>query len=111
MQGEQEVTRLIVCLAWGCRLPRLAALSVDMHPAPLVEADDGESASAAPLQPWAGGPVPPLGLCRLPTLTELDFSLRAFASPAISVPEVGGSLGSPPVCTHASASVHGCPDI
>ena len=76
------------------RLPKLAALSVDMHPAPLIEAEDGELASAPPLQPWTGGPLPPLGLCRLSSLTELDFSLRAFASPAIAVPEVGGAATS-----------------
>jgi hypothetical protein len=60
-----------------------------MHPAPLVEGEDGEAASAAPLQPWTGGPLPPLGLCALSGLTELDFSLRAFASPVITLPEVG----------------------
>lgn len=59
-----------------------------MHPAARCSSDDdsGGDGEQGALHMWRGGF--PTALCSLPSLTELDFSMRAFASPSLALPEV-----------------------
>jgi hypothetical protein len=70
------------------RLSSLASLSIDMHPAAKCSSGDDSGGDGEPgaLHVWRGGF--PTAICSLPCLTELDFSMRAFASPSLALPEV-----------------------